>query len=99
VLTLPLFVPFAMYLGVVNSQSQASIDAHNLARQAARAYITSPSEELAAARVATVTSVFTENILRKHGILSRPDIQIFVKPSHASRLINQCRQLSRWRIP
>ena len=76
VLTLPLFVPFALYLGVVNSQSQAAIDAHNLARQAARAYIASPSEEFASARVEVVKSAFTENILRKHGILSRPDIQI-----------------------
>ena len=76
VLTLPLFVPFALYLGFVNSQSQAAIDAHNLARQAARAYITSPSEELASARVATVASAFTENILRKHGISSQAVIQI-----------------------
>lgn len=74
VLTLPLFVPFALYLGFVNSQSQASYDAHNLARQVARAYITSPSEDLTIARANTVVDVFAINILEKHGIRSRPQI-------------------------
>jgi len=41
VLALPLFVPFAIYLGFIHSQSQATFDAHNLARQAARAFIIS----------------------------------------------------------
>ena len=74
VLTLPLFVPFALYLGFINSQSQASYDAHNLARQVARAFITSPSEDLTAPRVNTVIDAFVSNFLEKHGITNRPQV-------------------------
>lgn len=74
VLTLPLFVPFALYLGFINSQSQAAYDAHNLARQAARAFITSPTEDLTAARVNTVIEAFSTNILHKHGISKQPQV-------------------------
>ncbi len=76
VLTLPLFVPFALYLSVINSQSQISFDAHNLARQIARAYISSPSEELTAPRVDVVSQAFQQRVLRPHGISSIPNISI-----------------------
>ena len=81
VLTLPLFVPFALYLGFINSQSQASYDAHNLARQAARAFITSPSEDLTAPRVNTVVDAFTANVLAKHGIIKKPIVSIVCEAS------------------
>jgi Flp pilus assembly protein TadG len=74
VLTLPLFLPFALYLGFINSQSQAAYDAHNLARQAARAFITSPTEDLTTPRVNSVVEAFSTNILQKHGISSQPQV-------------------------
>ena len=76
VLTVPLFIPFAMYLAMVNAQSQISFDAHNLARQIARAYVTSPSEEFTAPRVQTVLDLFVQKILRPHGVISTPTVQI-----------------------
>ena len=75
-LIVPLFIPFAMYLAMVNAQSQISFDAHNLARQIARAYITSPSEEFTAPRVQTVLDLFIQKILRPHGVTSTPTVQI-----------------------
>ena len=72
VLALPLFLPFALYLTVVNSTTQIAFDAHSLARQAARAYVTSPSQDFADARVQTVVELFTSKVLTKHGITSRP---------------------------
>jgi Flp pilus assembly protein TadG len=81
VLTLPLFVPFALYLGFINSQSQAAYDAHNLARQAARAFITSPTEDLTAARVNTVVEAFATNILQRHGISSQPQVNFYCSAS------------------
>lgn len=76
VLTLPLFVPFALYLGVINAQSQVAFDAHNLARQVARAFITSPSEAFTEARVKTVLNAFSAQILKRHGINSTPEVSI-----------------------
>ncbi len=76
VLTIPLFVPFALYLGFVHAQSQSAFDAHNLARQVARAYITSPTEESTAARVQTVVETFSREILSKRGITSLPEVRI-----------------------
>ena len=76
VLTLPLFVPFALYLGVVHAQSQSALDAHNLARQVARAYTTSPSEDFTAPRVNTVIDAFVSEVLSKHGVVNRPSISI-----------------------
>jgi Flp pilus assembly protein TadG len=76
VLALPLYVPFALYLGVIHSQSQSAFDAHNLARQAARAFITSPSEALTQARVDTVVQAFSSEVLAKHGITAKPVLSV-----------------------
>jgi hypothetical protein len=80
-LTLPLFVPFAIYLAVMNNQTQIAFDAHNLARQVARAYITSPSEALTTSRTNLVVSTFINNVLKKHGITNTPDVQIICASS------------------
>jgi hypothetical protein len=76
VLTIPLFIPFALYLGFLHGQTQASFDAHNLARQAARAFITSPSEDLAQSRVDTVVQAFAAHVLSKDGISGSPFVTI-----------------------
>jgi hypothetical protein len=74
VLTVPLFLPFALYLTVVHSSTQIAFDAHSLARQAARAYVTSPSADFVDARVQMVATLFTDQVLAKHGITSKPEI-------------------------
>ncbi len=81
VLTLPLFVPFALYLAVVNTQSQVAFDAHNLARQVARAFVTSPTEDLTSPRTNVVVSAFTNSVLKKHGITSEPQIKVICAAS------------------
>jgi len=50
-LAIPLFVPLSLFLASINSASSLNIQAKNLARQAVRAYVTSPSIELAINRV------------------------------------------------
>ena len=76
VLTIPLFLPFALYLGLINSQTQAAYDAHNLARQISRAFVTSPSEDLTASRVKAVVDVFSREVLSRHGIQRTPEVSI-----------------------
>ena len=55
-LTLPLLVPFALYLTAINGSAQLSYEAHTLARQMARAYVTSPSYAYTDARMNVVLS-------------------------------------------
>jgi Flp pilus assembly protein TadG len=55
-LTLPLLVPFALYLTAINGSTQISYEAHTLARQMARAYVTSPSPAYTEARMNVVLS-------------------------------------------
>ena len=55
-LTLPLLVPFALYLTAINGSTQISYEAHTLARQMARAFVTSPSAAYTEARMNVVLS-------------------------------------------
>ncbi len=64
-IAIPLFIPLAIYLTSINAQSQSGINLHNLARQAARAYVTSPSSELALPRANTVVGIYQSQILAK----------------------------------
>ena len=62
---LPLFIPLVIYLTSVNQSSEIQYEARNFARQIARAYVTSPSQELTGARVLAVTTVFAKSSLRQ----------------------------------
>lgn len=66
-IALPLFIPLSLYLNSVNSAAQGSMDLQNIARQVARAYITSPSEGLAIVRANEVLAVYQNQILPSHG--------------------------------
>ncbi len=70
-LSIPLLIPFALYLTVVNSNAQLSYEAHTLARQLARVYVTSPSEELGAQRISMVMNshIFPRNMSATYRIL------------------------------
>lgn len=64
---LPLFIPLALYLGAVNGSAQGSLELENIARQVARAFTTSPSEELTLRRANEVLAVYQNQILPTHG--------------------------------
>jgi Flp pilus assembly protein TadG len=55
---LPLFVPLIIYLTSINQSAQIQYEARNFARQLARAYVTSPSQEFTGARILAVKEVF-----------------------------------------
>lgn len=69
-LSIPLLIPFALYLTVVNGNAQISYEAHTLARQLARVFVTSPSEQLTPARLETVMNshIFPKDIKAEYQI-------------------------------
>ena len=54
ILAIPLFIPLALYLSSVNGNSQELQTLNNAARQSARAFVTSSTEELAPVRAEEV---------------------------------------------
>jgi Flp pilus assembly protein TadG len=72
ILALPLMIPLVMYLSAINSNSKINSDLHNLARQSARAFITSPSEDFEEARLQSVLQVFESRVLKPDGITEEP---------------------------
>ena len=74
---LPLFIPLVIYLTSVNQSSEIQYEARNFARQIARAYVTSPSQELTEARVLAVTAVFAKSSFATNRINPLPKIEIF----------------------
>lgn len=66
-IALPLFIPLSLYLNSVNASAQGTIELQNMARQVARAFVTSPTEGLAATRANEVLSVYQNQILPTHG--------------------------------
>lgn len=75
-IALPLFVPLALYLNSIQSTAQGLADLQNIARQVARAYTTSPTEDLALVRANQVLSVYQNQILPIHGDKSVLSLQI-----------------------
>lgn len=76
VYALPLFVPLIIYLTSVNQSAQIQYEARNFARQLARAYVTSPSQEFTGARILAVKEVFTSSSFTINRIDPNPNIQI-----------------------
>lgn len=75
-LAVPLLIPLTIYLGVVHSNSNINSALHNLARQSARAFITSPSEVYEDARLQSVMVQFESRVLVPSGILETPVINV-----------------------
>ena len=80
-IALPLFVPLAIYLNSVGSAAQSSTDLQNVVRQVARAFTTSPSEELASVRANEVLSVYQNQILPSHGSRAQLSLSISCESS------------------
>jgi Flp pilus assembly protein TadG len=76
VYALPLFVPLVIYLTSVNQVSEIQYEARNFARQTARAYVTSPTQDLTNARMFSVLEVFVKNSFTTNRIDSHPKIEI-----------------------
>jgi len=76
ILALPLFLPMVIFLGAVHQSATVSADIRSLARQSARAFITSPSEDFENARMQTVLQLFESKVLRPAGIREVPVISI-----------------------
>ena len=75
-LAVPLMIPVVIYLGVVHENSVIKNDLHNLARQSARAFITSPGESYESARLQSIVQVFETRILRPDGITEIPTVTV-----------------------
>lgn len=75
-LALPLMIPIIIYLGVVHENSTINSDLHNLARQSARAFITSPSESYEDARLQSIVSLFEKRVLQPDGISEVPRLSV-----------------------
>jgi len=73
---LPLFVPLIIYLTAINQTAQIQYEARNFARQLARAYATSPSQELTAVRIAAVKEAFVASSFATNRIDSNLIIEI-----------------------
>ena len=73
---LPLFVPLIIYLTAINQTAQIQYEARNFARQIARAYVTSPSQEFTMARVSAVKEVFVTTTFATNRIDPNPNIEI-----------------------
>ena len=73
---LPLFVPLIIYLTAINQSAQIQYEARNFARQLARAYVTSPSQEFTLARISAVKDVFFASTFAANRIEPNPKIEI-----------------------
>ncbi len=75
-LAIPLLIPLTIYLGAVHANSNINSALHNLARQSARAFITSPSEGYEEARLQSVLVQFQTQVLLPSGILETPVLAV-----------------------
>jgi hypothetical protein len=71
IFTLPFFTVFLILITQIHSKSMALLESNNLARQAVRAFVTSPTAELAMIRAYQVIDIYKSN-LAQGALISRP---------------------------
>ena len=71
IFTLPFFTVFLILITQIHSKSMALFESNNLARQAVRAFVTSPTAELAMIRAYQVIDLYKSN-LSQEALMSRP---------------------------
>ena len=76
ILAIPLLIPIIMYLNLVHESSTINSDLHNLARQSARAFISSNDESIEGVRLQNLLTIFKSKILIPHGISDTPKLQV-----------------------
>lgn len=77
IFTLPFFTTFLILVSLVHQKSIAVSESDNLARQAVRAYVTSPNDQLAQYRANQVISIYQSHLSE----LSRNSREIALKIS------------------
>ena len=65
IFTLPFFSVFLILITQIHSKSMALLESNNLARQAVRAFVTSPSAELAMIRANQVIDLYKSNLAQE----------------------------------
>ena len=80
-LAIPLLIPLTLYLGMVRQNSSINSDLHNLARQSARAFVTSPDESYENARLQTILNQFEERVFLPSGIVEIPVVRVLCSAS------------------
>ena len=65
IFTLPFFTVFLILMTQIHSKSMALLESNNLARQAVRAFVTSPTAELAMIRAYQVIDVYKSNLAQE----------------------------------
>jgi len=71
IFTLPFFTVFLILITQIHSKSMAMLESNNLARQVVRAFVTSPTAELAMIRAYQVVDLYKSN-LSQDALRSRP---------------------------
>jgi hypothetical protein len=71
IFTLPFFTAFLILITQIHSKSMALLESNNLARQAVRAFVTSPTAELAMIRAYQVIDLYKSNLAQVE-LISRP---------------------------
>jgi hypothetical protein len=62
IFTLPFFTIFLILITQIHSKSMALLESNNLARQAVRAFVTSPTSEIAMIRAYQVIDLYKSNL-------------------------------------
>ena len=65
IFTLPFFTIFLILMSQIHSKSMALLESNNLARQAVRAFVTSPTAELAMIRAYQVIDLYKSNLAQE----------------------------------
>jgi hypothetical protein len=65
IFTLPFFTIFLILITQIHSKSMAILESNNLARQAVRAFVTSPTAELAMIRAYQVIDLYKSNLAQE----------------------------------
>jgi hypothetical protein len=65
IFTLPFFTIFLILITQIHSKSMALLESNNLARQAVRAFVTSPTAELAMIRAYQVIDLYKSNLAQE----------------------------------
>jgi Flp pilus assembly protein TadG len=74
--TIPLLVPLAIFLTTASVSGSLEMDMSNYSRQLVRAYVTSPTDYVVAARLAEVDSAFQNKIFSHDAVVGIPTFEV-----------------------
>ena len=74
--TIPLLVPLAIFLTTASVSGSLEMDMSNYSRQLVRAYVTSSTDDVVAARLAEVDSAFQNKIFSHDAVVGIPTFEV-----------------------